>query len=374
VTIVEEADVIVVGGGVMGLSAAWWAATSGQRVVVLERFEQGHVRGASHGGERIFRYGYADPIYVRLAVAADEGWARLEHDAGAPLIDRFGCIDVGDLAEMTAIADACASEGVAVEWLEADAAAARWPGFRFDGPVLLQPRAGRARAAATLAALARVAEQAGATLRFECPVHEIVDAGAGGVTVAVHGSTLRAPVAVVAAGAWANDLAGHLVALPPITVTCEQVAFFGPRSAGPWPSFIERGPSTMYGLPSPDGTVKVGQHHTGPVTTGDTRSFDRDELALKRVSHWVSQWLPGLDPTVVAATTCLYASTPSEDFVIDRVGNVVVAAGFSGHGFKFAPEIGRLLASMATGAPGPGAPFSLDARRDASGPGASTHR
>jgi sarcosine oxidase len=178
---------------------------------------------------------------------------------------------------------------------------------------------------------------------------------------------------VVTAGAWTVDLLGRGVSLPPLTTTREQVAFFHPRTAGAWPAFIDRRPTTCYGVPAPSGAVKVGEHHTGAVTTGDTRSFDVDHDALARVVRYVHEWLPGLDPDPADATTCLYTLTPTEDFILDRVGNVVIGAGFSGHGFKFAPEIGRLLAGMAAGHPPPGQPFSIArAARRTIGP--STHR
>jgi sarcosine oxidase len=142
----------------------------------------------------------------------------------------------------------------------------------------------------------------------------------------------------------------------------------------PWPSFIHRDAISHYGQPGAGGLVKLGAHHTGPVTTGDTRSFDVDPPALADLSDYAAEWLPGLDPVPVDATTCLYTSTPTEDFVLDRSGSLVVGAGFSGHGFKFVPEIGRLLAALAAGEPGPGNPFTLGPGRRAGVLGPSGHR
>jgi len=184
-----------------------------------------------------------------------------------------------------------------------------------------------------------------------------------------------APVVVVTAGAWAGPLLFGHVDLPLLTTTCERVAFFEPRDPNDvWPSFIHRDVTSYYGLPGPHGLVKLGAHHTGPVTTGDTRSFDVDPPALARLSEYAVEWLPGLDPVRVYATTCLYTSTPTEDFVLDRAGPIVVGAGFSGHGFKFVPEIGRLLARLAKGEPGPGDPFRLGPGRRAGTLGPSGHR
>jgi sarcosine oxidase len=367
-----KTDLVVIGGGAMGLATAWWAART-RRVILFERYAVGHTRGASHGEERIYRYGYTDRTYVRLVVAADEGWRTLEEESGRTLIDRLGAIDVGDEEELAAICAACTAEGVAVHWLTADEAALRWPGFRFSSPVLYQPDAGRTRAAEALDALRAVATRLGADLRFEQPV-EHLEVDGDGVVVRAAGASIRAPVAVVAAGAWTADLLAGIVPLPPLTTTCEQVGFWRPRDGGRWPSFIDRGPTVWYGLPSPNGLIKLGEHHTGPITTGDTRSFAIDPTALAKGRAYVRERLRGLEPEPVSATTCLYTLTPTEDFVLDRSGPVVVGAGFSGHGFKFTPEIGRLLATMAEGADPPGPPFSI-AGGAASGPiGRSGHR
>jgi sarcosine oxidase len=366
------ADLIVVGGGAMGLATAWSASRT-QRVVLLERFAHGHARGASHGGERIFRFGYTDPIYVRLALDAEELWQRLERDTGRTLLERIGCIDLADESELDTMAEAMAAEGVAVEWCSPEEAASRWPGFRHTAPVLHQPRAGRSRAADALDAFRSEAARRGADLRFEQRVLGIESAEEG-VAVSTDEGMVRAPAAVVAAGAWTRDVLPEWLDLPPLTTTREQVAFFRPRHPGPWPSFMDRGPTTFYGLPAPDGMVKVAEHHTGPVTTGDTRTFDIDVEALERVGAYVAERMPGLDPAPIDTKTCLYTSTPTEDFVLDRVGNVVVGAGFSGHGFKFAPAIGSLLAGIAAGDEPPGPPFAIAGRDERRTAGSSGHR
>ena len=358
----------------MGLATAWRAAAAGLGVVLIEQFELGHVRGASHGEERIFRYGYTDRTYVRLALAAEEGWKQLEADSGRPLLDRIGCVDHGTVDELEQMAAACQAEGVAVEWLGAEEARHRWSGLHFASPVLFQPGAGRIRAADALDVLQAQATAAGAELRENELVTQLV-ADEEWVRVITEIEAFVAPVVVVTAGAWAGPLLFGHVDLPLLTTTCERVAFFEPRDPNDvWPSFIHRDVTSYYGLPGPHGLVKLGAHHTGPVTTGDTRSFDVDPPALARLSEYAVEWLPGLDPVPVDATTCLYTSTPTEDFVLDRAGPIVVGAGFSGHGFKFVPEIGRLLARLAKGEPGPGDPFRLGPGRRAGTLGPSGHR
>jgi sarcosine oxidase len=138
-----------------------------------------------------------------------------------------------------------------------------------------------------------------------------------------------------------------------ISVTREQVLHFPrrPDDTTTWPSFIHHGEHFVYGLEAPGEGVKVAEHHTGPVLADpDRRSLALDAGAQRRVEEYVEAWLPGLDPGATSGTTCLYDTTPTQDFVIDRCGAVVVAAGFSGHGFKFTPRVGRLVSALAQAA------------------------
>jgi sarcosine oxidase len=336
----------------MGSAAAWSMAREGRSVALLERFEPGHVRGSSHGRSRIFRLAYPDPFYVELAQRALPLWRELEDDAGVALLATTGGIDHGAPASVGPVADALAARGAQHELLEPEAAAERWPGMRFDGPVLFQPDAGRVNADATVSALQRRAAAHGATVRFEEPVTAI-EPSADGVVVRTESDAYRAPVVVVACGAWASLTIGSLVTLPPLEVTREQVLYFDAVAGTNWPTFIHHRQPYRYGLDTPGLGVKVAEHHTGLATHPDRRSFDVDPEGRDRVVAYVEDWFPGLDPEAPIAETCLYTTTPTEDFVVDRAGPLVVAAGFSGHGFKFTPLIGRLLADLALGRPGP---------------------
>ena len=374
----RRVDLIVVGGGAMGLATAWAAAPRAE-VVLVERFDAGHHRGASHGGERIWRHAYTDPVYVEMALAAEEGWRRLESAAGRPLLHRVGCVEHGPGAELDALARTAGASGVATELISPTEAARRWPALTFTTDVLLQPAAGWVRAADGLAVLAAEARRAGADLRFGTPARIEVDPGPrsvprsgdgdGGVRVTAGDDVVTAPVAVVTAGAWAADLlAGLGVPLPPLVTTEEHVFFLARRPGTPphgVPAFIHWGDTACYGLPATDGTVKVGEHHTGTVTTGDARTGAGDPARIARMEAYAERWLPGLVPRVVSSTTCLYTTTPTQDFVLDRVGPVVVGAGFSGHGFKFVPEVGRRLAGMALDGAASAPPFSLVAHAHA---------
>jgi sarcosine oxidase len=324
--------VAVVGGGVMGAATAWQLQSRGADVVLYEQFGPGHVRGSSHGGSRIFRFAYEVPEYVAMAQRALNGWRRLEAEAGESLLDITGGVDHGPARDIEVLSASMASMGVPHEVLPGGEAEARFPGMRFDEKVLVHPDGGRCRADATVAALHRLVDT-----RYDTRVESIDE--------------LDADVVVVAAGGWLPTLLPDL-GLPPLTVTCEQVLHFSSRLDVMWPSFIHRQANGVgvYGLETPGEGVKVAEHHVGAVVDPDARTFDVDDAYVARVVAYVEEWFPGLEPTPVFPTTCLYTNTPNEDFLLDRVGNVVIVSPCSGHGFKFAPEIGRLAADLAMGA------------------------
>jgi sarcosine oxidase len=358
---VTRVDAVVVGAGAMGSSTAWWLARRGRSVALLEQFEQGHTRGSSHGATRIFRFAYPDPDYVRLAQAALPLWRDLENDAGRMLLETTGALDHGDAVSVATTSAALEACGVEHELIAADAASERWAHMRFEGSVLFHPAGGRCLADATVRALQDRAAAHGADVRF--------DVGRAQVSVRGDETVVRAgddewtaPVTVVTAGAWVADTVGALVDLPPMKTTREQVQHFVPRDGddgSAWPSFIHHRRPWVYGVFSSREGMKVAEHHVGPELDPDEPDTSiLGDLAL-RSSAYVERWFPGLDPTPVHAARCLYTTTPSEDFVLDRRGPIVVGSPCSGHGFKFTPLVGRMLADLADGDPGPGSRFAL---------------
>jgi sarcosine oxidase len=359
---VERVDHVVVGAGAMGSATAWQLARRGRSVVLVEQFEQGHTKGSSHGGTRIFRLAYADPRYARLALAALDDWRQLEDDAGATLLDLVGAYDHGPVARIDEVTAALASLGRPGERLTPGEAAERVPGMRFDEAVVFSRDAGRARAADTLRVLADRAAALGADVRFDAG-RATVELDGDRAVVRCDVGAWRADSVVVTAGAWARPVAGHLVPLPHLSVTQEQIAHFAPVDAAvdDWPSFIHHptGAASFdrYGLWTPGEGVKVGGHLEGPATTADTRDGRLDTERVDRLVAYVRDWLPGVDPTPQFGATCLYTTTETEDFLVDRRGPVVIGSPCSGHGFKFTPLIGRVLADLACGGAHPGPPF-----------------
>jgi glycine/D-amino acid oxidase-like deaminating enzyme len=349
----EITEVAVVGAGLMGAATARALARRGMAVTLFEAREPGHRAGSSHGSARIFRWAYPDPLYVGLADQARELWRAVESDG--PLIRPTGGVDHGAARDPAGLAVVMHAAGLAVRLLSAAEASARWPGMVFTGPVLFHPEAGVLDPDRAVAAMVRQAVAGGCRWYPSTPVLRVTPS-ASGVSLTLPDRSVTASVVVVAVGAWLPALLGGVVELPRLTVSEQRVFHFPRRDpAAAWPAFIHaEADRVMYGLPGgrdggPGDAVKVGAHFHGPVTTADTRTGEVDEDTRRLVTGYVRDCLPGLEPVPLNETTCLYTSTDNEDFLLDRVGPVVVCSPCSGHGAKFAPLIGELAADLCAG-------------------------
>ena len=321
--------VTVVGAGVMGCAAAWALTARGAEVTVLERFDLDHVRGSSHGRSRIVRLAYPEPEWVRLAEEAMAGWRELERQSGQELLGLYGLVELTSSAALSATR---ALDTCGIEYRLLDEAAARGLGAAVpEGwTALHQPEAGIVRADLARHAFLDVARSRGASVQTGVRVSAVDD--------------VEADAVVVTAGSWVRELAPGV----PVRVTRETVAYFALDH--PQASIVELNEHTgghgMYSLHDPVHGLKVGAHHAGPEVDPDLEGRPEPEL-VERIVAWVAARLPDVEPTPVAAETCLYTSTADESFVLERRGRVVVGSPCSGHGFKFAPAIGRQLAELA---------------------------
>lgn len=375
-----DVEVVVVGGGVMGASAAWSLARGGVSVALIERYEPGHRHGASHGATRNFNPAYAEPHYLELLHRAHTLWRELEDDAGDVLLEEIGFIDRGSRPALPGSDDAPKGAFTSEE-LPADVAQERWPLLRFDDTVRFFPRGGRLHADRTVAALHRQAAAHGAIVRHGLRATDITPRADNKVHVSASTAdgeqvSVTARRVIVAAGAWTHKLLGSLLPLPRLVVTQEQPAHFSVRSeyaaaAELLPSFNHRSaavggewwPSGIYGMHTPGEGIKVGWHGVGPITDPDQRSFTADPDQLEQLREYVRQWVPGADAETAVDISCTYTTTPDSGFILDRSGPIVIGAGFSGHGFKFAPAVGEVLANLALGTTQAAPQFSLASAR-----------
>lgn len=323
------ARVAVVGAGVMGCAAAWALTERGADVTVLEQFDLDHARGSSHGRSRIVRLAYPDPAWVRLAEEAMSGWRDLEAQSGQELLGLYGLVELASSPELTSASalDAC---GADYRLLDPREALARGVTLPPGWSALYQPEAGIVYADRARAAFLELARRRGAQVETGRRVDSLDD--------------VAADVVVVTAGAWVTKLVPDI----PVRVTRETIAYFR-REGPPMPSVVELSEATrghaMYALYDPLYGLKAGAHHTGPEADPDEDGRPSGRT-VATIAAWVLRTLP-VDPQPVEADTCIYTSTADESFVLERRGRIVIGSPCSGHGFKFAPAVGRRLAALA---------------------------
>jgi sarcosine oxidase len=352
-------DVIVVGAGGMGSAAAYHLAARGAKVLAFEQFAIPNDRGSSHGLSRIIRLAYWEhPAYVPLVRRAYELWRDLEAASGETLLVVTGSVDAGaaDSPNVAGARAACRAYNLRFDELDAAALALRFPGYRLPADVvsIVQPDGGFLVPESCIAAHIALARHRGAEVRE----HDAVvgwDVDAREVRVRTAAGQFRAAHLVLTAGAWTGALLGE--AKPALTPERQVMLWTRPLrperfQVGVFPVFyLAVGGAAFYGFPNHDDAgFKIGKYHhrrerVDPDTM-DRACHAEDEAVLR---EGVRRFFPDADGPTLAMTTCLFTNTRDEHFVIDRLPHaprVAVAAGFSGHGFKFCSVVGEILADL----------------------------
>ena len=359
-------DVIVAGLGAMGSAAAHQLASRGARVLGLEQYTEAHDRGSSHGGSRIIRATlYKEAAYVRLLRRAAELWRQLERDSGASLLTVTGGLAMGrpDHSVIDGGLRSAREFGLAHELLDPYELRRRFPPFAPapDMVGVYEPGAGFLDPEGSIRAFLRQAARRGAELRFNEPVlrWEALPSG-DRVRVVTPAGAYEASRLVITPGAWARGAASRLEL--PLAIARVVMFWFDPVG-GTTPFLPDRFPiyvcipnggERFYGFPAhhgPTGGAKVAFSlvMTPATLDGIDREVHPPEIAQMR--EHLAQCLPALAGPCIAAKTCLYTNTPDLNFVIGQhpaAAQCYVAAGFSGHGFKFASVVGEILADLAT--------------------------
>lgn len=356
----ESFDVIVVGGGVIGAAAAYALAQRGRTVLMLERFEPGHERGSSSGDGRVMRFNYSDAIYVEMGLLGYPLWERLSRDAGRNLMQKTGMLEYGP-ANCPPIRESHANLerfNLSYEWLQAAEANKRFQQFNFADAtdILFQPDGTALFATPAVLALWELFVRKGGVTQTHCQV-ETIHMHQSGVEVRdTQGTSWYGERLVLAAGPWLKTLAKLLELDLPLSVTQEVVAYFSPRngvnhSAGAMPILADYHTLAhpFFCLPQIDiPGVKTGRHGAGPAVDADAPQ-PAAQTIVDAMSDWVLRVFPNLNATPFEVKTCMFTNTPDTHFIMDKhpqYPNVVIASTCSGHGFKFAPIIGELLAGL----------------------------
>ncbi|MBX3354555.1 MAG: N-methyl-L-tryptophan oxidase [Phycisphaeraceae bacterium] len=367
-------DVIVIGLGAMGSAACASLAASGLRVLGLEQFTRGHDRGSSHGGSRVVRWTYfEDPAYMPLLMRAREGWAEVEATSGQRLLDLCGVVYVGDPKGevLEGVRRSGRDYGIAVEELDRDACRERLPWFAVPegAAAILEPGGGFVRPEAAILAQLRLAEGHGAVIQEGEKVESIEEHGAS-VRVETVAEEYDAAAVVVTAGAWTGRLAracgadlrptrqvmawidGSKAAsessMPPARADMP-VWFFEDGPRGPFYGIPDRGASSERASgPFPPG-AKVARHLPGEAIDPDAPRRAPTDEEVADLADAMRRLVPGASGPVSGSALCMYTMTADANFIIDRVPGtraIFLAAGFSGHGFKFAPVVGEILTGL----------------------------
>jgi sarcosine oxidase len=355
-------DAIVIGLGAHGSAAALALARRGARVLGLEVGERGHELGSSGGRSRMIRRAYfEDPAYLPLLAEAWAAWDALGAAAGETFVDVTGGL-YGGPAESDIFRGSVASaalQGLPHDVLDADEIRRRWPVFTVADEIgaLYDPGAGMIRPERAIEAQLRLAQAGGAELRFRERVIDWRPASFGGLEVETDLGVYGADYLVIAAGAWTGSFVPDLTL--PLAAERVPVFWFEPTvpiadvSVGRLPIWIldTAVDGSFYGFPyDEDAGLKVARHHSGDIV--DPATVDRTERPsdVERVRAFSRGTFPGADGPLRESLVCLYTNTPDLGFVIDahpRVDGVAYASACSGHGFKFAPVIGEILADLA---------------------------
>lgn len=366
---------IVAGVGGMGSATVYELARRGQRVLGLERYAIPHDLGSSHGYSRVIRLAYfEDPAYVPLMRRAYELWRELERVSGESLLRVTGSIDAGPPGDriFEGSREACEQHRLQHEVLTSAQLTERFPAYRLpaESMAVLQPEGGFLDPERCIVAYVEAAQSLGAEVRTGEALMEW-EADGGGVRVATEQGEYRADRLVITAGAWAGKLVEGLAGS--LTPERQVLGWFAPKRPewfGPsrLPVFnLTVAEGHFYGLPvygEPGGASGVGvggaqvggfkvgrYHHLEEACDPDTVSREpraEDEALLR---SFVERYFPAGAGATVALKTCLFTNTPDEHFILDRHPDhpeVVFAAGFSGHGFKFASVVGEIMADLVT--------------------------
>ena len=360
-------DVIILGLGGMGSAAAYHLAARGKRVLGLDQFTPPHDQGSSHGQSRVIRQAYfEDPAYVPLLLRTYELWRKLEADSGKNLLTITGGLMLGapDSAVVSGSHRSAKQHGLPHELLDAREIRRRFPLFHpeTETVALYEKNAGVVRPEDAVRAHLTLAAKRGATLQFEEAVTDW-KASVDSVHVTTRRGSYEAGQLIICAGPWLASVVADL-ALPLQVERQVQfwfepaggVGLFAPEKFPVWIWETKDG-AHPYGLPAMDGVsggVKVSTHHGGKNSACTPETVDRKvaDEEIEIVRRCIASRIPALDGRCVHTATCMYTNVPDGNFIIDRHPvhpEVLIVSPCSGHGFKFCPVVGEIVADLATG-------------------------
>lgn len=349
-------DTIIIGAGTMGMAAGYFLAKEGKDVLLLDAFNPPHDQGSHHGETRIIRFAYGEgKAYVPLALRALDLWKELEDKSGKQLFLKTGVLNIGSKEHsfIQNVIESAKEFDLSIEVYKADEVKEKWPGILLPKDFIgcFEPSAGVLRVENCIDAYKTAVLGEGATLKTNVRVIKITP----GKEVIVHTEqeVFSADSLIISAGARVNDLLSSVDLTLPITPLRKTFAWFNADEAlygNGFPAFTyEDANSSYYGFPSIDSAgFKVGRHDSGEEVSPDDFINPFDETDAKELLQFKEHIMPEVGDLKLGKT-CFYSKTPDEDFIIDshpNFDNIIIAAGFSGHGFKFGSVVGEILSQL----------------------------
>lgn len=361
-------DIIVIGVGSMGAAACYYLAQRGQKVLGLEQFDIPHEQGSYTGQSRFIRKAYFEHIdYVPLLERAYESWRSLEVETDTPIYYQTGLLYTGrpDHAVIKGVQRSASIFNIPIEKLSVAEAAKRFPPFKIppDFEVLFEPEAGFITPDKAILLYIQQSIKKGAQVHSKEKVMDWKKEGEG-ITVITNKNRYHCNKLIITAGAWAGKMIPAFA--DTLKVTRQFIAWVKPKSEKEfllnnfpcWLIADDMNHGSFYGFPvlpvktfgEPAG-LKLAHHYPGIENDPDHVNRQAIEGDMEKLEYALKKYLPDAYESLNSFKTCLYANTPDSDFIIDKLpgyeDDVVVACGFSGHGFKFVPVVGEILADLA---------------------------
>ncbi|XP_070571571.1 peroxisomal sarcosine oxidase-like [Ptychodera flava] len=349
-------DAVVVGAGVEGSATAYHLAKNKQRTLMLEQFGIPHSRGSSHGQSRTIRYGYPQDYYTAMMPEAFKIWNDIERQADMTLIrpSKLLTLDAPLYWEYEQKGKILKKAGIHFEELSNKDVMKMFPFVKFEDEYkgMLEDGAGIIRADKALLTLQQLFVRDGGVIQDE---EKLLDISPGPIlTLRTNKGTHRARNVILTPGPWAKKVLNPLGLHLPLVTQRVRVCYWKEKSPGTCvtfpPCFFPR--ELVYVLPINEypNMIKIC-HHGGPEIDPDNRDkadHIRDDIDF--LEDFVGKHFPGIENKPSIVETCIYTGTPDEDFILDRhphFRNIIVGVGFSGHGFKLAPVVGKILCELA---------------------------
>lgn len=361
-------DVIVLGVGSMGSSTCYYLAKRGYSVLGLEQFDIPHDQGSHAGQSRIIRKAYFEhPDYVPLLQRAYENWKEIEAISGSQIYFPTGLLYAGKPNDVLikGVRESATKYNVNVESLSISETKDRFPQFQIpEGyDVLFEPDAGFVTPERAVLLYVEQAIHAGAHIHTKEKAISWKKEG-DIISVTTNKETYTCKKLIITAGPWAGQLIPGFSNQLKVTrqvITWVNPTAWKPFELGQFPCWMiddHTQHGMYYGFPvlpvgkfgAPIG-LKVALHYPGLISNPDAVNRIPSKEDEKIVIDGINKFLPEGYASTHVLKTCLYTNTPDENFVLDFLPGynhqVVIAAGFSGHGFKFVSVVGEIMTDLA---------------------------